>query len=81
LKFKFELNSNLFVIYKTNLKKKKNFLIGNRLQAEFGAAQSTTARAAYVAQSAVPRPGGSRARNPRGEAIPNPLSKSDPIGG
>jgi hypothetical protein len=28
------------------LKKKKNFLIGNRLQAEFGAAQPATARAA-----------------------------------
>jgi hypothetical protein len=81
LKFKFDLNSNLFVIYKINLKKKKNFLIGNRLQAEFGVAQPTTARVAYVAQSAVPRPGGSRARNPRGEAVPNPLSKSDPIGG
>jgi hypothetical protein len=46
LKFKFDLNSNLFVIFKTDLKKKKNFLIGNQLRAEFGVAQpaGTTAQ-------------------------------------
>jgi hypothetical protein len=40
------MNSNLFVIYKTDLKKKKNFLIGNQLWGEFGAAQPATACAA-----------------------------------
>jgi hypothetical protein len=78
LKFKFDLNSNLFVIYKTDLKKKENFLIGNQLWAEFGAAQPATTRAA---QLEAPRPGGSWASNLRGEAEPDPLSKSDPIGG
>jgi hypothetical protein len=39
LKFKFDLNSNWFVIFKTDLKKKKNFLIGDQLRAEFGVAQ------------------------------------------
>jgi hypothetical protein len=81
LKFKFDLNSNCFVIYKTNLKKKNNFLIGNRLQAEFGVAHRATTRAACTAQPAAPWPGGLWARNPRGEAEPDPLSKSDPIGG
>jgi hypothetical protein len=56
LKFKFDLNLNLFVIYKTDLKKEENFLIGNRLRAEFGAAQPATTR---VAQLEAPRPGGS----------------------
>jgi hypothetical protein len=58
------------------LKKKKNFLIGNQLRSEFGAAQPDTAHAACVAQLVVPRAGGSRAQNPRGEVEPNPLSKS-----
>jgi hypothetical protein len=58
-----------------------NFLIGNRLRAEFGATQPATARAACAAQPATPRPGGSRVRNPRGEAEPDPLSTSYPIGG
>jgi hypothetical protein len=63
------------------LKKKKNFLIEKRLQAKFGAAQPATMHAACTAQLVAPRPGGSRARNPSGEAKPDPLSKSDPIGG
>jgi hypothetical protein len=62
------------------LKKKKNFLIGNRLQAEFGTAQPATARVACAAQLAVLWPGESRAQNTHGEAEPDPLSKSDPIG-
>jgi hypothetical protein len=62
------------------LKKKKNFLIGNQLWAEFSAAQPATARAAYAAQPAALRPGGSQARNPRGEVELDPLSKSDPVG-
>jgi hypothetical protein len=55
LKFKFDMNSNWFVIYKTDLKKQKNFLIGNRLQAEFGAAQPASPRA-RPAQPSRPAP-------------------------
>jgi hypothetical protein len=62
------------------LKKKKNFLIGNRLRAEFGAAQPATAREACAALLMASRPGGLRARNPHCEAEPDPLSKSNPIG-
>jgi hypothetical protein len=51
LKFKFDLNSNSFVIYKTVLKKKRNFLIGNRLRAEFGAAQPASPRVRGPADS------------------------------
>jgi hypothetical protein len=57
---KFKLIYNL----KNRFEKKKNFLIGDWLWAEFGAAQPAIARAACAAcaaQSAVPRPGGSRA--------------------
>jgi hypothetical protein len=43
LKFKFDLNSNSFAIYKTYLKKKK-ILIGNWLRAEFSAAQPPSSR-------------------------------------
>jgi hypothetical protein len=43
------------------LKKKKNFLIGNQLRAEFGVAQTATALAACVAQLAALQPSGSRA--------------------
>jgi hypothetical protein len=44
--FEFKLICNLQNRFEKE--KKKNFLIGNRLQAEFGAAQSATARAAYA---------------------------------
>jgi hypothetical protein len=51
LKFKFDLNSNWFVIYKTVLKKKKDFLISYGFWAEFLARPSRPppARAACVA--------------------------------
>jgi hypothetical protein len=75
LKFKFICN------LQNRFEKEKNFLIGNWLRAKFGMAQPATARAAYAAQPTAPRPGGSWARNPRGEAEPDPLSKSDLIGG
>jgi hypothetical protein len=48
LKFKFDLNSNWFVIYKLDLKKKKNFLIENWLRAEFGVAQPAGAAAQRI---------------------------------
>jgi hypothetical protein len=48
------LNSNWFVIYKTDLKKKKNFLIEFGVWAEFSARPSRPhrARTAYAAQPA-----------------------------
>jgi hypothetical protein len=76
LKFKFDLNSNCFIIYKTDLKKKKNFLFKFGVWAESTAQPSRPprARAAYAAQTA-----GAAAQWIRGRA-PRSGSKSDPIG-
>jgi hypothetical protein len=62
LKFKFDLNSNWFVIYKTDLKNEKNFLIGNRLQDEFGVAQPAGAAAQRI-----------HGRTPRSGSKSNPI--------
>jgi hypothetical protein len=81
LKFKFDLNSNWFVIYKTALKKKNIFLF------EFGFWAESSVR-----PSRPPRERGLRGpavcgRAPRSEAESDPLSRvrpnsagSDPIG-
>jgi hypothetical protein len=81
LKFNFDLNSNLFVIYKTVLRKKNVFLFEFGFWAESSAQPSRPprARVACAAQLA-----GAVAKRFTGvhrcsEAESDPLSESDPI--
>jgi hypothetical protein len=75
LKFKLDLNSNWFVIYKTDLKKKKNFLFEFSFWAETSARPSRPppARVACMAQ-----PVGAMTQRIHGCA-PRNGAKSDPI--
>jgi hypothetical protein len=75
LKFKFDLNSNKFLIYKIDLKKKKNFLLefGFRAETLVRPSRPPHARAAYAAQ-----PVGTTAQWIRGH-VPHSGAKSDPI--
>jgi hypothetical protein len=81
LKFKFDLNSNRFVIYKTVLKKKKVFLFEFGFWAESSARPSRPprARVACVAQLAGAAAQRFAGMHPRSEAKSDPLSESDPI--
>jgi hypothetical protein len=81
LKFKFDLNSNWFVIYKTVLKKKKDFLISYGFLAEFPArpSQPPPAHTACVAQPAGAAAQRSMGAHPRSKAKSNPLSESNSI--
>jgi hypothetical protein len=78
LKFKFDLNSNWFVIYKTVLEKKKDFLVSQGFWAEFPA-RPPPAHMAYVAQPPSTVAQRSVGTHPHSEAESDPLSEFDPI--
>jgi hypothetical protein len=77
LKFKFDLNSIWFVIYKTILKKKKDFLISKGFWAEFLARPS---RPPPACVACTPQPAGAMTQQSIG-VHPHSKAESDPIGG
>jgi hypothetical protein len=80
-KFKFDFNSNCFVIYKTILEKKNVFLFEFGFRAESSARPSRPPRAhaACMAQPTSTAAQWFTGAHPRSEAESDPLSESDPI--